>query len=64
MVLFTMRLEIRCRVICHIDAALSKGNYRIEYDAFEPDPHVMDLNADLVECDEMANETLPSKERR
>lgn len=63
MVLFTIRLELRCRVICYVDAAMSKGSYQMECDAFEPDPHVIDLNTILVDCDEAAAMTIPDKER-
>jgi exocyst complex component 4 len=41
-----------------------QGNYRVERDAGDPDPHIVDLNLDLGVCDDCANETLPSKERK
>lgn len=36
----------------------------MDQEASEPDPHIVDLNADLVTCDEYASSTLPVKERR
>lgn len=41
-----------------------QGNYNIDVVASEPDPHVVDLNAELATCDDYASVTLPPKERR
>lgn len=41
-----------------------QGNYRIDREAVEPDPHIVDLNAELAKCDDFATSTLPQKERR
>ncbi|KAI0785469.1 Sec8 exocyst complex component-specific domain-containing protein [Irpex lacteus] len=63
-ILHTVRVDIRCRVMHHLDLALRQGNYRLDVEASEPDPHVVDLNTELTRCDDFAATTLPSKERR
>lgn len=52
-ILFTMRLELRVRTIHYIDLAISEGNYLVEDAAVEPDPHIVDLNAELASCDDI-----------
>ncbi|GJE87574.1 Sec8 exocyst complex component-specific domain-containing protein [Phanerochaete sordida] len=63
-ILHTVRVDIRCRVWHHLDLALRSGNYYIDQEVSEPDPHIVDLNADLVKCDDYTSSTLPTKERR
>lgn len=63
-ILHTVRVDIRCRVWHHLDLALRSGNYYIDQEASEPDPHIVDLNADLVKCDDYTSSTLPPKERK
>ncbi|KAG8832176.1 hypothetical protein FRC17_001816 [Serendipita sp. 399] len=63
-VLATLRIDTRCRTIHFLDLAMRRGNYRVERDAGDPDPHIVDLNLDLSVCDDCANETLPPKERK
>ncbi|CAG7847601.1 Probable exocyst complex component sec8 [Serendipita indica DSM 11827] len=63
-VLATLRIDTRCRTIHFLDLAMRRGNYRVDRDAGDPDPHIVDLNLDLGVCDDCANETLPPKERR
>ncbi|KAG9054799.1 hypothetical protein FS842_004091 [Serendipita sp. 407] len=63
-ILATLRIDTRCRTIHFLDLAMRRGNYRVERDAGDPDPHIMDLNLDLGVCDDCANETLPPKERK
>ncbi|KAL7419839.1 exocyst subunit [Cryptotrichosporon argae] len=58
MVLNTMRLEIRCRVLCNLGASLRKGDYRLESEALEPDPDIVDLNESLTGYEEIAAQTL------
>ena len=41
-----------------------QGIYQIDREASEPDPHIVDLNAELAKCDDFAATTLPVKERR
>ncbi|EED77762.1 predicted protein [Postia placenta Mad-698-R] len=64
MVLYSLRIDIRCRAMHHLDLALRHGVYRIERDVSEPDPNVIDLNMELGRCDDWASSTLPVKERQ
>ncbi|KAI8990488.1 Sec8 exocyst complex component-specific domain-containing protein [Trametes punicea] len=64
LVLYTIRIDIRCRVIHHLDLALRHGIYRVEREATEPDPHVIDLNTELGNCDASLTSTLPEIERK
>ncbi|CDO72995.1 hypothetical protein BN946_scf185007.g49 [Trametes cinnabarina] len=64
LVLYTIRIDIRCRVIHHLDLALRHGIYRIEREAAEPDPHVVDLNTELGNCDASLTSTLPETQRK
>ncbi|ORY27686.1 Sec8 exocyst complex component-specific domain-domain-containing protein [Naematelia encephala] len=63
MVLNTIRLEARCRVICNLGASLRKGDFRLESEALEPDPDVVDLNVSLVETEAVASLTLSEEDR-
>ncbi|TCD59885.1 hypothetical protein EIP91_011260 [Steccherinum ochraceum] len=63
-ILHTIHADMRCRVLHHLDLALHSGNYRIEQEATEPDPHITDLNVELGKCDEIVSRTLPLEERR
>ncbi|KAL4241814.1 Exocyst complex component Sec8 [Abortiporus biennis] len=63
-ILYTIRIDIRCRVMHHLDLALRFGNYCIEGEGLDPDSHIGDLNAELAQCDDFASSTLPEAERR
>ncbi|KAK4685429.1 exocyst complex component 4, partial [Tremellales sp. Uapishka_1] len=63
MVLNTMRLEIRCRVICNLSASLRKGDFRLESEALEPDPDIVDLNTTLTESDEITTQILSDQDK-
>ena len=43
---------------------LAQGNYRIEREAGEPDPHIVDLNTELGNLDTCLNAALPDVERQ
>jgi len=58
MVLNTLRLEIRCRVMCNLNSSLRKGDFRLESEALEPDPDIADLAGHLTECASLANRAL------
>ncbi|CAG8559752.1 1079_t:CDS:10 [Racocetra persica] len=62
--LFTLRVELRCHVMYYIDLAMREGNYQLDYEAYEPDPHVLILNADMVKFEESISSNLPLKEHR
>jgi exocyst complex component 4 len=64
LILHTIRIDIRCRTIHYLDAAMRHGNYCIDHEAGEPDPHVIDLNAELGQCDDFISTTLPKKEQQ
>ncbi|KAK0208187.1 exocyst complex component sec8 [Desarmillaria ectypa] len=75
LILDTIRIDIRCRTIYYLDSALRyasflalqlpyRGNYSMEQEAGEPDPHVIDLNNELGECDEFLSTSLPETARR
>ncbi|PWN29329.1 hypothetical protein BDZ90DRAFT_230216 [Jaminaea rosea] len=82
-VLFTLRLELRARVIHHLDLAITEGNYCVADDpvaaaggsssstpsvsiaaSAEPDPHVVDLNADLSNLDDTLSDFLTAEDHR
>ncbi|TFK86165.1 hypothetical protein K466DRAFT_493353 [Polyporus arcularius HHB13444] len=64
LILYTIRIDVRCRVIHHLDLALRHGIYRIEREASEPDPHIVDLNTELGNSDACLTSTLPDVERK
>ncbi|WVQ74376.1 hypothetical protein IAR50_003977 [Cryptococcus sp. DSM 104548] len=53
MLLNTIRLEVRCRVMCNLGAFLQNGDFRLESEALEPDSDILDLNSSLVEAEEI-----------
>ncbi|KAF8898925.1 exocyst complex component sec8 [Infundibulicybe gibba] len=63
LILHTIRIDIRCRSIYYLNSALRQGDYSIEYEAGEPDPHTTDLNTELGQCHDLASIHLPGKER-
>lgn len=42
----------------------SQGNYNSYFEATEPDSHIVDLNSELVQCDEFTSASLPISERQ
>ncbi|KAJ6519646.1 Sec8 exocyst complex component-specific domain-containing protein [Mycena sanguinolenta] len=64
LILDTLRIDIRCRTIHYIESALRYGNYSLEREASEPDPHIVDLNNELGECSDFASTCLPKRERQ
>ncbi|SJX62766.1 related to SEC8-protein transport protein [Sporisorium reilianum f. sp. reilianum] len=61
--LFTLRLEIRLRIIAHLTTAISESTYVITSTAIEPAPPIVDLNAELANLDDVLSETLPAASR-
>lgn len=41
-----------------------QGNYDFSYEATEPDPRVVDLNTELVQCYELMSIKLPPKDQQ
>ncbi|KAI0639631.1 Sec8 exocyst complex component-specific domain-containing protein [Trametes polyzona] len=64
LILYTIRIDIRCRVIHHLDLALRHGIYRIEREAAEPDPHIIDLNTEIGNSDASLSSSLPDIQRK
>lgn len=64
LVLFTLRLEVRARTIHHLDLAINEGNYLVEDAVLEPDPHIVDLNAELASLDDIFAETILPQHHR
>ncbi|CAG8497625.1 8122_t:CDS:10, partial [Funneliformis caledonium] len=62
--LFTLRIELRCHTLHYLDKAMREGNYQLEYEAYEPDPYVLTLNADMVKFNENIASHLPTKEHK
>jgi len=63
MIIFTIRLDMRCRAIHYLHSAIRFGNYKIDQEDGDPDPHIIDLNNDLGKADESISSALPVKER-
>ncbi|KAF5384828.1 hypothetical protein D9615_001370 [Tricholomella constricta] len=64
LILVTIRIDVRCRTLFYLDSAMRQGDYSIDSEASEPDPHIVDLNAELVKCDDFASTCLPERERQ
>ena len=62
MVSNTVRLEIRCRVMCNL--AVRKGDIRLESEALEPDPDVVDLAGHLTDTDGLTHRALSSHDQQ
>jgi len=63
-ILFTTRIDIRCRTIHYLDMVMRTTDFLIEHEPLEPDMHVVELNADMGKIDDCAASTLPERERR
>jgi len=61
-ILFTIRMDIRCRAIHYLHLAMQHGNYHIEREASEPDPHIIDLNSELGKCEGFLSNAVPERE--
>ncbi|KAF4623818.1 hypothetical protein D9613_002144 [Agrocybe pediades] len=64
LILDTIRIDLRCRAIHYLTSAIRHGTYNSDYEAVEPDPYVVDLTSELVQCDEMMTNSLEEKQRR
>ncbi|KAI6007185.1 Sec8 exocyst complex component-specific domain-containing protein [Pisolithus albus] len=62
-ILYTIRIEVRCRIMYHLDAAFRLGNYQIDHEVGEPDPYIVDLNTELGKIDEHVISTLLQEEQ-
>ncbi|GLB35982.1 putative vacuolar-sorting protein 54, of GARP complex [Lyophyllum shimeji] len=64
LILDSIRIDVRCRTISYLESAMRQGDYSIDSEASEPDPHIVDLNAELVKCDDFLSTSLPKRERQ
>ncbi|KAH9996469.1 Sec8 exocyst complex component-specific domain-containing protein [Russula vinacea] len=64
LILHAIRIDVRCRVACYLNLAMRHGNYRIDQEIGEPDPHVIDLNLELGEYHDIVSSTLPAQEQK
>ncbi|CAJ0842913.1 15490_t:CDS:10 [Entrophospora sp. SA101] len=62
--LFTLRVELRCHALHFLDLATREGNYQLDYEAYEPDPYVIELNSDIVKFDESIASCLSAREHK
>jgi len=79
-ILHSIRIEVRCRIIYYLDAAfrhvgahvhliyqltfMIQGNYQVDYEVGEPDPYIVDLNSELSNFDEFTSTTLLKNEQK
>lgn len=64
MILHTVRIDVRCRIAHYLDLAMRHGNYCVDREIGEPDPHIIDLNVELGEYHDIASTTLPLREQK
>lgn len=60
----TVRLDIRSRVMFYLDSAMRFGNYQLDYEAGEPDSSIIDLNDHLAMFSDVISTTVPSSENQ
>ncbi|CAN6598900.1 exocyst complex component Sec8p [Trichomonascus vanleenenianus] len=60
--LITLRCDIRCRVIYHVDKTMTEGDYFTEIDAEERETNIGILDTELVMGDEYMTENLLSSD--
>ncbi|KAL0951436.1 hypothetical protein HGRIS_008128 [Hohenbuehelia grisea] len=63
-VLHTIRIDVRCRVMHYLDLSMRNGNYQLDREATEPDANISDLNTELVQCEDIVSVHLPKKEQQ
>ncbi|KAJ8509424.1 hypothetical protein ONZ45_g8399 [Pleurotus djamor] len=61
LILFTIRIDVRCRVISHLGVAFRNGNYFPDRESTDPDPNIALLNTELTQCEELISAHLPTK---
>jgi len=55
-----LRLEVRTRCLYFLDHAVKQGNYVPDTEAVEPDSHIVALNKDLLQLEEIMAENMPN----
>lgn len=61
--LFTLRLELRLRILTYLHLSITESTYAVNDTAVEPAPHIVELNAELASLDDILSETLPAASR-
>jgi len=61
LIAYTVRVDIRCRVISYLEVTMRHGNYLIQQEAGEPDSHILDLNAELSALDVAVSSTVSNR---
>lgn len=61
--LFTLRLELRLRIISLLHSSITESSYMINDTAIEPSPHIVELNSELANLDDIFTETLSPSDR-
>ncbi|KAJ1028347.1 hypothetical protein NDA18_003011 [Ustilago nuda] len=61
-ILFTLRLEMRLRILTYLTLSITESTYLIS-SAIEASPHIVDLNSDLANLDDILSEALPVESR-
>ncbi|VDB99571.1 unnamed protein product [Peniophora sp. CBMAI 1063] len=62
-IVYAMRMDVRARIIYYLDLAFRHGNYCPDREVGEPDPHIIDLNLELAELDDIVASTVPGTEQ-
>jgi len=63
-IIYTIRIDIQCRIIHYMNLASRHGNYCPDREVGEPDPHIIDLNLELGNCDDIISTTISEVEQR
>ncbi|KZT30767.1 hypothetical protein NEOLEDRAFT_1159877 [Neolentinus lepideus HHB14362 ss-1] len=59
LMLYSIRMDVRCRTIHYLDVSMRQGNYVLDDESTEPDAYVVDLNKELIDCEEYITSSLP-----
>ncbi|PWZ02329.1 hypothetical protein BCV70DRAFT_157446 [Testicularia cyperi] len=63
LILITIRLEVRLRIIAYLQLSVSEVSYVVNDTAVEPAPHIVDLNGELANLDDILSSTLPPQQK-
>ncbi|KAF9015552.1 exocyst complex component sec8 [Cyathus striatus] len=64
MILDTIRVDLRCRVIFYIESVFREASHAPSHEVVDPDESVVHLNTELIRCDESLRTSLAETERR
>ncbi|TFK56605.1 Sec8 exocyst complex component-specific domain-containing protein [Heliocybe sulcata] len=63
LMLYSMRMDVRCRTIHYLDVSMRQGNYVLDDEPTEPDAFIVDLNKELIDCEESITSSLPLRQQ-